>query len=41
VGAYIGHAIGLVLGVAWTGLRKKGPKSVANLEGIEEEKKTL
>ena len=37
----MGHAIGLVLGVIWTGLWEKGLKSAARLERIEEEKKSL
>ena len=41
MGAYIGHTIGLILAVVWTELFKRGPRPVANLEVIDEEKKML
>ena len=41
VGAYIGHAIGLLLAIMWRGISTKAPKPSPNLERIEEEKKVL
>jgi phosphatidylinositol glycan class F len=41
VGAYFGHALSLLIGLAWHGVSTKGPKSVVQLESIEEEKKDL
>jgi phosphatidylinositol glycan class F len=41
VGAYCGHAFGILMGLAWHGVSTKGPKSVVQLESIEEEKKVL
>jgi hypothetical protein len=41
VGAYMGHAIGLCLGIVWRGIATKGPKSLPKLENIEEEKKVM
>jgi hypothetical protein len=41
VGAYFGHAFSLLIGLAWHGVSTKGPKSVVQLESIEEEKKDL
>jgi len=41
VGAYCGHAFGILIGLVWHGVSTKGPKSVVQLESIEEEKKVL
>jgi len=39
VGAYIGHAIGLLFGICWQEITAmKGLKSLPILENIEEEK---
>jgi hypothetical protein len=39
VGAYIGHAVGLLFGMVWQGLLNKGPKSTVNPTDTEDEKK--
>jgi hypothetical protein len=39
VGAYIGHALGLVVAMGYVGISSRGGKTGNQLESIEEEKK--
>jgi hypothetical protein len=39
VGAYIGHAVGLVVAMGYVGISSRGGKTGNQLESIEEEKK--
>jgi hypothetical protein len=41
VGAYVGHAAGLILAMGWVGVSSKGGKTGNQLESIEEEKKSI